>query len=201
MELPKRAHLRVPAFINTTKIQREDTQRGKKRMKFPAGDGKKERNFGRWRGKAVPGRAVSGRAVPGRAVPGRAGPGKGGPRKGGPGRAVPGGRSREGGPGKGGPNQTLKPIPTHETPLHETVKQVPTPHSTHKHTTQHTTHTHNTLHTTNQSRFWPKSVLAKVGFGQSRFWPKSVVGHTTKTLTHRTKNAHTSRMTRRARTQ
>ena len=34
---------------NTTKIQREDTQRGKKRTNFAAGEGKKERNFGRSR--------------------------------------------------------------------------------------------------------------------------------------------------------
>ena len=66
----KRAHLRVPVFKNTTKIQREDTHRVKKRTNFAAGEGKKERNFGRSRGRAVPGRAVPGRAVPGSAVPG-----------------------------------------------------------------------------------------------------------------------------------
>ena len=70
---PKRVHLRVPAFKNTTKIQREDTQRGKKRTNFAAGEGKKERNCGRSRGREVQ--------------------------------------------RKGGPNQTLKPTPTHETPL------------------------------------------------------------------------------------
>ena len=32
----KRAHFRVPVFKNTTKIQREDTQRGKKRTNFAA---------------------------------------------------------------------------------------------------------------------------------------------------------------------
>ena len=37
----KRAHLRVLAFRNTTKIQREDTQREKKRTNFVAGEGKK----------------------------------------------------------------------------------------------------------------------------------------------------------------
>ena len=67
-----------------TKIQREDTQRGKKRTNFAAGEGKKSEILG--------------------------GPGEGRSRgKGGPGE----GRSR----GKGGPNQTLKPTPTHETPL------------------------------------------------------------------------------------
>ena len=70
---PKRAHLRVPVFKNTTKIQREDIQRGKKRTNFAAGEGKKRAKF--W---AVP-EAVPGRAVPGRAVPGKGGPGKGGP--------------------------------------------------------------------------------------------------------------------------
>ena len=57
---PKRAHLRVPVFKNTTKIQRENTQRGKKRTNFAAGEGEKRAKF--W---AVPGRAVPGRAVPG----------------------------------------------------------------------------------------------------------------------------------------
>ena len=38
-ENSKRAHLRVPAFKNTTKIPREDPQR--KRMKMVAGNGKK----------------------------------------------------------------------------------------------------------------------------------------------------------------
>ena len=151
---PKRAHLRVPAFKNTTKIQREDTQRGKKRTNFAAGDGNKRAKF--W------------------AVQGKGGPGEGRSR----GRAVQ---------GKGGPNQTLKPTPTHETPLYR--ETVPTP--LRQHTTQHNT----THHTTNQTRFgqsrfgqsrfwpksvWPKSVLAKVGFGQSRFgqsrfWPKSAI--------------------------
>ena len=88
---PKRAHLRVPVFKNTTKIQREDTQRGKKRTNFAAGEGKKkERNFGRSRGRGPreggPGKGGPGKAVPGRAVKGRAVPG----------RAVPEGRSREG---------------------------------------------------------------------------------------------------------
>ena len=44
---PKRAHLRVPAFKNTIKIQREDTQRETKRAKVGAGEGKQKRNFGR----------------------------------------------------------------------------------------------------------------------------------------------------------
>ena len=58
---------------NTTKIQREDTQRGKKRTNFAAGEGQKRAKF--W--------AVQGKD----------------------------------GPRKGVPNQTLKPTPTHETPL------------------------------------------------------------------------------------
>ena len=39
---PKRAHLSAPVFKNTTKIQREHTQRGKKRTNFAAGQGKKK---------------------------------------------------------------------------------------------------------------------------------------------------------------
>ena len=37
---------RRPGASNTTKIPREDPQRGKKRTNFAAGQGKKERNFG-----------------------------------------------------------------------------------------------------------------------------------------------------------
>ena len=61
-------YLRVPSFNNTTKIPREDPQRGKKRTNFAAGEGKNRATF--W---AVQGRAVPGRAVPGRAVLGREG--------------------------------------------------------------------------------------------------------------------------------
>ena len=68
-ELPKRAHLRVPAFKNTSKIQREDTQRGKKRTNFVAGEGKKRAKFWAVEGKGGPGEGRSrGRAVPRRAV-------------------------------------------------------------------------------------------------------------------------------------
>ena len=42
---PKRAHLRVPAFKNTTKIPREESQRGKKRTNFVAGEEKKKREI------------------------------------------------------------------------------------------------------------------------------------------------------------
>ena len=93
------------------------------------------------------------------------------------GRAVP----EKGGPGctEHDETKTLKPTPTRETPLHETVKQAPTPHSTHTRTTPPHTHaqhtTHNTPHSIWPNSIWPKSV-----------WPKSVlakVGHTTKTPT------------------
>ena len=49
---PKRAHLRVPVFTKTTKIQRENNQWETKRAKFVAGDGKKSAKFWavRWRG-------------------------------------------------------------------------------------------------------------------------------------------------------
>ena len=42
---PKRAHLSFPAFKNTTKIQREDPQRERKRAKMGAGEGKKSAKF------------------------------------------------------------------------------------------------------------------------------------------------------------
>ena len=38
---PKRAHLRAPAFKNTTKIPREDTQRDRKKSEMVAGEGRK----------------------------------------------------------------------------------------------------------------------------------------------------------------
>ena len=62
---PKRAHL---SLQNTTKIQREDTQRGKKRTNFAAGEGKKRAKF--W---AVPGegRPREGRSREGRSWEGR----------------------------------------------------------------------------------------------------------------------------------
>ena len=66
------------------------------------------------------------------------------------------------------------------------TQQHTTTHNTHTLTQTHTqTHTHQTPHTTHRTQ-QVKLDLAKVGFGQSRFWPKSVlakVGHTTKTLT------------------
>ena len=58
-------------FKNTTKIQREDPQRGKKRTNFAAGQGKNSAKFWAVRRRAVPGRAVLGKGGPG----GRAGPG------------------------------------------------------------------------------------------------------------------------------
>ena len=81
------------AFKNTTKIQREDPQRGKKRTNFPAGEGKKERNFGRSWGRAIlekgrsKGRAVQGKGGPGCLLGGVSGGG------GSPGGEVSGGRS------------------------------------------------------------------------------------------------------------
>ena len=44
---PKRAHLSVPVFKNTTKIQRKRPKERGKRINTVAGEGKKERNFGR----------------------------------------------------------------------------------------------------------------------------------------------------------
>ena len=43
---PRRAHFRVPAFKNTAKIQREDTQRDTERAKRWREREEKERNFG-----------------------------------------------------------------------------------------------------------------------------------------------------------
>ena len=108
--------------------------------------------------------------------PAEGGPGKGSPGKGGPGKGGPG----KGGPGKGGPGGT-EHDQTKTLKHTETVKPTHTTHThTNTHTNKHTqtnthkhkhTHTHTQTHTnTNRSRFWPKSVLAKVG-------------HTTKTPT------------------
>ena len=44
-ENSKRAYLSVPVFKNTTKIQREDPQRRKKRTNLLAGEGKKRAKF------------------------------------------------------------------------------------------------------------------------------------------------------------
>ena len=136
---PKRAQLRVPAFKNTTKIAREDPEREEKN-EFCGGRGKKERNFGRSRGRAVLGWAVRGRVVR---------------RKIGPGEGRSGSRGT-----KHDQTKTLKPTPTRETPLHETVKQRTHKRTTHNaHTnTPHTNtpHTQHTTHTTSQTRFWPK---------------------------------------------
>ena len=54
-----------------TKIQREDTQRGKKRTNFAAGQGKKSAKFWAVQGKGCP----AGRAVPGKGSPGKGGSG------------------------------------------------------------------------------------------------------------------------------
>ena len=113
-----------------------------------------------------------------------------------------------GGPGEGrsggtehDQTRTLKPTPTRETPLHETVKQAPTPHSTHTHHTRHTAHTHTTHnttpYTTHQTRF------GQSRFGQSRPWPvrwraarrrgliKSLPPTHTHTSTHTHQHTHT----------
>ena len=42
---PKRAHLRVPAFKNTTKIQRENTGRGKNEILGGPGEGRSKPNL------------------------------------------------------------------------------------------------------------------------------------------------------------
>ena len=56
---PKRAHLRVPAFKNTTKIQREDTQEREERMKIVAGEGKKKERFWAVRRRGGPGEGTN----------------------------------------------------------------------------------------------------------------------------------------------
>ena len=50
---PKRAHLSVPVFKNTTKIPREDPQKREERKKFPAGE-KKRAKFWAVQGKGGP---------------------------------------------------------------------------------------------------------------------------------------------------
>ena len=104
---PKHAHLRVPVFTNTTKIQREDPPEREERMKFPAGERKKERNFGRSRGRAVQG--------------------KGGPVE---------GRCGGGGPAEGGRGPKILKThnhTTHNNTQHKQHKQ----HNTKHHTTPH----------------------------------------------------------------
>ena len=148
-----------PGLQNTTKIQREDTQRGKKRTNFAAGEGKKRAKF--W--------AVQGKGVQGKGGPGKGGPGKGGSR----------GTEHD-------QTKTLKPphgnreTNTHATQAHtnthkhtETQTNTDKHTHTHKHTQTHTqthTNTHTNTHKHKSKSVWPKSVLAKVG-------------HTTKTLT------------------
>ena len=68
-------------------------------MKIVAGEGKKERNFGRSSGGAVRRRGGPARSVRVWVVRGGGGPGGDGPGGGGPGGGGPGG----GGPGEGGP--------------------------------------------------------------------------------------------------
>ena len=69
---PKRAHFMAPSFKNTTKIQREDTQRDTKRAKRWREREEKERNFGRSRRRAVQeGLSGGGRSGGGRSAGGR----------------------------------------------------------------------------------------------------------------------------------
>ena len=106
-------------------------------------------------------------AVQGKGVQGKGGPGKGGPGK--------------GGLGKGGSRGTEHDQTKNLKPPHGNSENQPTPH---KHTQTHTnTHKHTQTHTNTHKH---TQTQVEVGFGQSRFWPKSVlakVGHTTETLT------------------
>ena len=86
---PKRAHLRVPAFKNTTKIQRERPKEREKRMKTVTGEGKKKSEI------------LGG--------PAEGGPAEGGPAEGGSGGRGSGGRGSGGGGFGGGALNT----PTH----------------------------------------------------------------------------------------
>ena len=63
---PKSPNVHILGFrpSKTTKIQREDPQRGKKRTNFPAGEGQKRAKFGRSGGRSW-GRAVLGKGGPG----------------------------------------------------------------------------------------------------------------------------------------
>ena len=107
---PKRAHLSVPALQTPPKFNEKTPREGRKERILRREREKKERNFGRSRGRAVQGKGGPGEGRSrGRAVQGKGGPGEGRSR----GRSGPGKDC----PKKGGPNQTLKPRPTHETPL------------------------------------------------------------------------------------
>ena len=86
---PKRANFRVPTFKNTTEIQREDTQRDRKRTKWEGEREKKERNFGRSAG--------------------------GGPAEGGR-RGLASGGLAQGGPGASKPTSTTTTTTTTPTP-------------------------------------------------------------------------------------
>ena len=131
---------------NTTKIQREDTQRGKKERNFAAGEGKKKSE-------------ISGGPGEGRS---REGPWKGGPGKGGPGKGGSGGTEHD-------QTKTLKP-PHGNRETNTPATQAHT--NTHKHTQ---THTHTTTNIAKvglakvglaKVGFWPN--LAKVGHDRRR---------------------------------
>ena len=83
---PKRAHFMVPAFKNTTKIQRKGPKREKKRMKIVAGVKKKSEILG----------------GPAEGGPAEGGPAEGGPAEGGPAEGVRRRGVRRRGPGGGG---------------------------------------------------------------------------------------------------
>ena len=148
---PKRAHLSAPVSKNTTKIQREDTHRGKKRTNFAAGEGKKRAKF--WEVQ-----------------------GKGGPGKGGPGgnkhdqqqQQLDNGQQREGRFQQQHHNNHNKTTNhnKHNTTTHHK-------HTTNTHNTHKRTHKHTHKHTNTQTQV--EVGLAKVCFGQSRFWPKSAI--------------------------
>ena len=60
---PKRAHLRVPVFKNTTKINEKTPREGRKERICAAGEGKKKSEILGCPAKGGPGRAVPGRAA------------------------------------------------------------------------------------------------------------------------------------------
>ena len=79
-----RAHFRVPAFKNTTKIQREDPQERERRMEIVAGERKKRAKF--WGG---PGEGCPAESCPAEGCPAEGCPAEGCPAEGCPAEGCP----------------------------------------------------------------------------------------------------------------
>ena len=151
-ENSRRAHLRVPAFKNTTKIQREDLSQRKERMKFPAGERKKSAKFwARPPFRAPPfGPHPSGPTL-------RAGPHPSGPHPSGP-----LGLAR-------GLHKKNKQLNIDKKQLTQKSKQLRNKHFKQSKTLTLAKHEFGQTVGKTSKSVWPKS-----SFGHSQFWPKSV---------------------------